>query len=135
MLDDDINNTLKQGLNFLEGEGFKLSDINKTESQASGIFYTISYISEKTRRGIIVSYFPKFDYATASIKNLDNYFNFSDAGAMKITHPEYALMSGKKEEKLANYLKALQVEIMNKYLSILQGEPFQNDEFDWSSYK
>ena len=135
MFGDKVKKTLKKGLKFLEKEGFKLVEISRSDSKVSGFFYTASYHSKKARCGVIVSYFPKFDSARASIENLDKEFNFSDSGAMKVPNPEYELMQGEKEEKLANYLASLQVELLEKYKPILYGEKFENDAFDWSSYK
>lgn len=135
MFGDKAKKTLKNGLKFLEKEGFKLAELNKTESKASGVFYTASYHSEIARCGVIVSYFPKFDSARASIENLDKEFNFSDSGAMKVPSPEYEAMEGEKEAKLENYLAALRLELLGKYKPILHGEKFDNDAFDWSPYK
>ena len=56
--------------------------------------------SEIARSGVIVSYFPKFNSARTSIKNLDKEFNFLDSGAIKIHRPEYEAMEGEKRRSL-----------------------------------
>ncbi|MBU6951321.1 hypothetical protein [Hahella sp. HN01] len=135
MTQDKITSILTQGLNFLEDEGFKLARADITESKASGILYTVTYHFENARRGIIVSYFTKPDIAITSIENLDNEFNFSDSGAMRVPFPKYEIMEGEVEEKLTKYLDTLKIELLDKYLDILRGGSFENDAFDWSRYK
>lgn len=126
---------LKDGLKPLKKLNFKCKRYSVSKSEVSGSFYTVVYESAKSKRAVTVSYFPDFYHASASIRNLDNYFDFSDSGALRIKELALNQFSGEPIDKLKKYLRVLIGILTTQYIDVLNGEKFENDRFDWSLYK
>ena len=89
MNDKEVEATFKKGLEFLLSEGYSYEEMSTTESEASGKYYNLKYKSEEAKRAFSVTYFPRFDSIRPSIINLNDSFDFTDSGAMKVETPEY----------------------------------------------
>lgn len=131
----ELEAAIRPGMDFLLDLGYVFTGITQQHSHLLGEYYIAEYSATSLRRQLSLSYFPARDAMSVTIKSMDNYFDWSDAGHMQVDVPGFQTFSGDFVQKCAAFLETLQINLNENYLEVLQGKAYQNDAFDWSPYK